>query len=109
MSYDSTNKVSSTGESPQPPKHQRKRRFLLLMLPLIALLFAGVAYLKGGRYVETDNAYIKNKKIPISAEVSGKIQEVLIIENQPVDIGQILFRIDPAPFFSGSGMVMLAR
>lgn len=98
MSNGSTNKEFSTDESSQPPKHQRIRRLLLVVLPLIALLFAGVAYLKGGRYVETDNAYIKNKKIPISAEVSGKIKEVLIIENQPVDVGQILFRIDPAPF-----------
>jgi membrane fusion protein (multidrug efflux system) len=55
-------------------------------------------YLRGGRYVETDNAYVKADKVPVSAEVSGPIKEVLVLENQPVAAGQVLFRIDAAPF-----------
>jgi membrane fusion protein (multidrug efflux system) len=77
----------------------RHRRFLLLVVvPVAALLIGGVIYLLGGRYVETDNAYVKATKVPISAEVSGAVKEVLVQENDAVAAGQPLFRLDPAPF-----------
>ncbi len=77
----------------------RMRRWLLLVvIPLIAAIAGGVVYLKGGRFVETDNAYVKADKIPVSAEVSGAVKEVLVGENQKVAAGQVLFRLDPASF-----------
>lgn len=82
----------------RPPKRHLKRLILLVVVPLIAALVVGVVYLKGGRYVETDNAYIKADKVPVSAEVSGTVTEVLVDENQSVNAGQPLFRLDPAPF-----------
>jgi membrane fusion protein (multidrug efflux system) len=75
-----------------------KRRLLLVVVPLLAALVVGVIYLKGGRYVETDNAYVKADMVPVSAQVSGAILEVLVRENQTVSAGQVLFRLDPAPF-----------
>ncbi len=75
-----------------------KRFFLLVFVPLVALVVAGAAYLRGGRYVETENAYVKADKVPISAEVSGAIQEVQVKENQTVAAGQALFCLNPAPF-----------
>jgi len=80
------------------PQIRIRRIVLLLIVPVIVILAAGLVYLKGGRYVETDNAYVKADKVPISAEVAGTIKEVLVEENQPVTAGQVLFRIDPAPF-----------
>jgi multidrug resistance efflux pump len=82
----------------RPPKRRLKRLILLVVVPLIAALVVGVVYLKGGRYVETDNAYIKADKVPVSAAVSGTVTEVLVDENQSVNAGQPLFRLDPAPF-----------
>ncbi len=75
-----------------------KRLLLLVVIPLIAAIGAGYAYLKGGRYVETDNAYVKAEKVAVSAEVSGKIHAVLVQENQAVTAGQPLFRLDVEPF-----------
>lgn len=82
------------------PRSSRRvtRILLLLVIPLIAIVGVGIVYLRGGRYVETDNAYVKADKVPVSAEVSGPIKEVLVLENQPVAAGQVLFRIDAAPF-----------
>lgn len=74
------------------------RLILLVAVPLLAALTGGALYLKGGRYVETDNAYVKADKVPVSAEVSGTVQEVLVEENQSVVAGQPLFRLDPVPF-----------
>ena len=77
---------------------RHKRLLLLIVVPLLFALAGTVIYLMGGRYVETDNAYVKADKIPISAEVTGMIQEVMVEENQDVTAGQQLFSIDAAPF-----------
>lgn len=77
---------------------QPKRLILLVVIPLIAALVVAVLYLKGGRYVETDDAYVKADMVPVSAQVSGAIKEVYVRENQTVAAGQPLFRIDPASF-----------
>jgi membrane fusion protein (multidrug efflux system) len=77
---------------------QSKRRILLVVIPLIVALSVGVLYLRGGRYVDTDDAYVKADMVPVSAQVSGAIREVFVSENQTVAQGQLLFRIDPAAF-----------
>ncbi len=78
--------------------NRARRVQLMIVVPLIAALAVGLVYLHGGRYVETDNAYVKADEVPISTEVPGKIEQVLVAENQAVKAGQVLFRIDPAPF-----------
>lgn len=74
------------------------RVVLLLVLPLIALAIGGLLYLRGGRYVETDNAYVKADVIPISAEVSAAIVKVLVKENQFVSAGDVLFELRSTPY-----------
>jgi len=80
------------------PSHSKRRIVLLLVVPMLAGLASLVVYLLGGRYVETDNAYIKAQKVPVSAQVSGAVKEVMVEENQAVIAGQILFRVEQAPF-----------
>lgn len=73
-----------------------QRLLLMVGVPLLAALVGGALYLRGGRYVETDNAYVKADKIPVSAEVAGSVAQVLVEDNQSVEAGQLLFRLDPA-------------
>lgn len=88
-----------TPDAPVPaPNRRRLRRLLLVGVPLVAAVVGLGFYLAGGRYVSTDNAYVKADKVPVSAEVSGAILEVRVHENQTVQAGQVLFRLDPAPF-----------
>ena len=72
----------------------------LLMFGLPFLIIAGGTYLwlTGGRSVSTDNAYVSQDKVSISADVTGRVAEVNVGESQTVRRGDILFRIDPAPF-----------
>lgn len=98
MSNDEINESSSTTLPRQARSVRRKRLVLLVVVPLAVISAGGFAYLFGGRYVETDNAYIKAEKVPVSAEVSGVVKEVLVQDNQTVVAGQPLFRLDPAPF-----------
>ena len=82
------------------PRIGRKlaRALLLLGVPLVAAAAALYFYAEGGRHLETDNAYVKAHIIAVSAEVAGRVSEVAVRDNQPVAQGQLLFRIDPAPF-----------
>ena len=74
------------------------RPVLMISVPLALVAAGGAYYLANDHYVSTDNAYVQQDKVSVAAEVSGKIVEVLVRENQPVKAGQILFRIDPAPY-----------
>jgi membrane fusion protein (multidrug efflux system) len=74
------------------------RVVLLIGVPLVAAAVALHLYARGGRHVETDNAYVKAHIIAVSAEVAGRVVEVAVRDNQAVAKGQLLFRIDAAPF-----------
>jgi membrane fusion protein (multidrug efflux system) len=73
------------------------RAVLLIGVPIAAGALALHLYARGGRHVETDNAYVKAHIIAVSAEVAGRVVEVAVRDNQPVESGQLLFRIDAAP------------
>lgn len=80
----------------------KPRRFArLALLGSVPLLLAGGAtayYIANDHYVSTDNAYVQQDKVSISAEVSGRIIDVAVRENDVVKAGDLLFRIDPAPY-----------
>ena len=75
-----------------------RRAFLLVVLPLVALIAGLVFYLNGGRYVTTDDAYVGAQKVLITPDISGKIEKVVVREGQHVSEGDVLFEIDPVPF-----------
>jgi membrane fusion protein (multidrug efflux system) len=78
---------------------RRLGRLLLLTLgPIVLLAAGGYYYVTSGRYVATENAYIKKEKIAISADVSGPVRYVGARENQIVEPGQVLFQLDPARY-----------
>lgn len=83
------------------PKQVAKRslrRVLLIGVPVLAILASVTVYLLGGRYVETDNAYVQSDITSINAEVSGAIQHIAVKDNQQVKAGQLLLTLDATPF-----------
>ena len=80
------------------PRRRRLRMMLLVVVPVVLLIGAGMAWLAGGRYVSTDDAYVKADKVAITAEVSGKVAGVAVDANQHVARGQLLFTIDEEPY-----------
>jgi membrane fusion protein (multidrug efflux system) len=74
------------------------RPLLLVVVPAVAALAALQWYARSSRWAETDNAYVKSYLVSISAEVSGRVSEVAVRDQQRVDKGALLFRIDPVPF-----------
>lgn len=83
-----------------PPAKKRRPGRLLLMVSVPLLVVGGGAYfyLTGGRFEETDNAYVQQAKVAVSSDIAGRIVAVNISENQMVHAGDVLFSIDPAPY-----------
>lgn len=82
----------------QPRSHARLRKPLLLAAPLGAIALGLFFYLSGGRYQETDNGYLQSGLAAVSANVSGPVVSLAVHNNQLVKAGDVLFRIDPAPY-----------
>jgi membrane fusion protein (multidrug efflux system) len=86
---------------PEPPQTKRRslaRPILMFGVPLLILAIAGYFWLTSGQSVSTDNAYVQQDKTSISSDVGGRIIAVNVRENQHVNKGDILFRIDPDPY-----------
>jgi len=71
---------------------------LLLPVPLLFIPSGVYGYAWGGHEVEAKDAYVKADILPVSAEVPGKVIEVVVQESERVATGAPLFRIDPMPF-----------
>jgi len=74
-----------------------KRTVFLIVIPLVAICVGLYLYAAGGRYVSTDNAYVKANVIIISPEVSGRVTSVLVVDNQAVEANDILLQLDSSP------------
>jgi membrane fusion protein (multidrug efflux system) len=85
---------------PYPRRHSRRliRPFLLVIVPVIVGLSGLYWYAMTGRFVATENAYVKADMVAISPDVDGRVIAVEVAENQFVRQGDILFRLDPEPF-----------
>src|SRR5882672_2334636 len=88
---------SEPEKAPRPPRRPWLRWALFALLPL-ALLGGGYWYVTGGRVMSTDNAYVEADKVGISTDVSGIVKEIDVTENQRVEAGQVLYRLDPRQF-----------
>ncbi|HYZ24957.1 MAG TPA: HlyD family secretion protein [Rhodopila sp.] len=91
-------------EEDHPRLSSRARRRLRLrpfLLSAAALALLGIGawygydYWTTGRFlVSTDDAYLQADNVIISPKVAGYISDVLVADNQPVQAGQVLARID---------------
>lgn len=73
---------------------------------LVLLVAAGILATAAGSYlwwqwqgeVSTDDAFVEARVAPISAKVAGTVVEVLVTDNQEVQAGDVLVRLDPRDF-----------
>ena len=95
----SEDEAPASEESVQAPEKRRWGRLALMLAVPAALLVGGLVYWQSlqGK-VSTDNAYLKQDMVGVSAEVVGKIVEVAVREGDRVKAGDLLFRIDPEPY-----------
>src|SRR5512133_4555 len=84
-----------------PPKKSGKRRIVLPIVILLALLGAGWAFKQwsyGRSHESTDDAAIDGHLVPVLAKVSGYVQVVTVGDNDHVKAESLLVQIDPAEY-----------
>ena len=92
----------------EAPKVKRTRKLpqgkgavkTVLMWIVPALLIVGGAYywLTSGGSVSTDDSFVKQDIVSVSAQVNGPVSQVFVKNGAQVHRGDLLFRIDPQPY-----------
>ncbi|MEA2861336.1 MAG: rane fusion protein multidrug efflux system [Methylobacteriaceae bacterium] len=100
--------VPETKSQPKPaapppaPQQVRKRgsrrRILLIAGPVAVLVGTLYFYLGGGRWVSTDDSYVKADIVSVATDVSGMVAKVDVHNDQHVKAGDVLFRLDDEPY-----------
>ncbi|MBB3951000.1 HlyD family secretion protein [Aureimonas jatrophae] len=84
------------------PSILRRHPFIVLLV-LVAIVAAGV----GGYfywlsaihpYESTDDAFVDSRQFAVSPQVAGYVSEVLVSDNQHVNAGEVILRIDPRDY-----------
>lgn len=88
--------VSSTRIHPKAIRARRNRRLLVVAL---VVLITSIGYLvywwtHDRFWVRTDNAYVTGNLVPVAAQASGIVTQVLYEETQFVNRGDLMIRLD---------------
>jgi membrane fusion protein (multidrug efflux system) len=91
--------LPAAARPPRPSVRERLTRallrtILLVAIPAVAVLVGAYYWAIGGRFIETDNAYVRADKVDVSPEISGRVTSVAVNTNQQVAVGDVLFTID---------------
>ena len=84
-----------------PPRRGARgplRKWAFRTVVLVALVVAGIVLIPAlvhyFTHESTDDAYVAGTVVPISAEVKGTVERVLVTDNQPVTAGDLLIEIN---------------
>lgn len=94
---DALAKWDSTAATRVKPRLTLRRIALLVLAAAFALGALGYGYYwwTFDRFFQnTDDAYVGGDVTPISPHISGFISQILVVDNQRVEAGQILIRLD---------------
>lgn len=81
-----------------PRRRSLIRLLLLVAVPALGVVAALVIWQRSGRFVTTENAYVKADVVQISTEVAGRVLDVMVRDHSRVEAGDVLLRLDPQPF-----------
>ncbi len=77
---------------------QKVVRILIVVVIAAAAVGGPLLYQRSQRYPSTEDAYVQAHVVQIAPQISGTVSYVHVVNNQHVDAGQLLFKIDEAPF-----------
>nr|WP_077966541.1 HlyD family secretion protein [Ensifer adhaerens] len=76
------------------PKRAKKIAGLLLCLAAVVTATGGWVWARSGDAVSTDNAYVRGDVTGLAPKISGYVTHVEVRDNQAVEAGDVLLRID---------------
>jgi len=77
-----------------PPQKQSKARLVFALAVIGIGSWLGYHWWHAHHYVDTDNAQVEGHIVPIAAKVSGYVTKVNVEDNQAVNAGSVLVKID---------------
>lgn len=81
------------------PGNRRRRGIIVLCLLIAIAAWLGMRmFIASKTHIETDNAFIEARIVPVSSKVSGTVTRVLVNDNQFVRQGDLLVEIDPRDY-----------
>src|SRR5262245_36280005 len=89
------------GVGPGGPPAKRStplRRWLIIAVALLLLAGGGIFYWRSTAWESTDNAQIDGFVFPVSSRVAGQVDRVMVDDNQFVEAGTVLVRLDPKDY-----------
>lgn len=77
------------------PAFKKRLPLILAAVVVLALIVGGIVWWQGKqRWESTDNAFVEADTTAVSPQVDGYVVEVLVRDNQRVQAGQVLIRLD---------------
>lgn len=92
------NKVNDNNEDIQVKERRPFKRFIAMGVVGFLLIGVGVAIHDALRFQTTDDAYVETTTVQVAPKVSGQIVEVYIKDNQRVEEGDLVAKIDSADY-----------
>lgn len=81
-----------------PAQLQRRLSIFVVIVALVALGLLGHWLLIGRFHENTDNAYVQGEITRVSSQLGARIEQVLVHDNQKVEKGQLLVKLEAADF-----------
>lgn len=82
-----------------PNKTNRRRHVYGGIAALVLAAAVGVYYLEYvAPFESTDDAFIEANVTPIAPQVAGRVQKLMVTDNQAVQAGDVLLQIDPRDY-----------
>lgn len=98
MAEETAAPVTGSAEAAPEVKNGGNRKIravaILLAVTIVGGWFGLSWFISGRTDIETDNAFIEARILPVSAKVSGTVARVLVVDNQFVKQGDLLLEID---------------
>lgn len=82
---------------------------LLLSVGAVAVCLGGWWLVRSDATISTDNAYVRGNVTSLAPKVAGYVTAVAIADNQPVKVGDILFRIDDRDYRARRAQAVASR
>jgi membrane fusion protein, multidrug efflux system len=87
------------GEAQKTPRWKKALYWIIGLAVLAALVVGGVIYwLHARQFESTDDAFVDGYISRVSAQVSARVDRLLVEDNQEVKAGQVLLELDPRDY-----------
>jgi membrane fusion protein (multidrug efflux system) len=93
--------MTAAGQDTASQSATATKRFRALALFVVPLVVGGVGlglWLSGGRYIATENAFVKADIVQVASEVAGRIEALTVRDHARIEAGDVLVRLESAPY-----------